>query len=581
MMFPTLSLLQTLSLLLLGLLVAGLFWFGLRRFSDWRIARKGLLLVAVPFLLVVALLVAATGVKRETEQAQAWQLHSKQVIVQAESVCNSLLNAQASISGYIITAEPRFAAPFDQASQELRHELAGLQQLVQDNPTQHARAARLDALATARLARLTELKRLVAVGARDEAALYIKSGEGKRLMDEFRGELAGFLQAEEQIDEARRQAVAASWREFNLLLVSGALVSVLLTLWLGILFQRGIGRRLSTLTANTQRLVAGQTLAAPLTGADELAQLDRVIHDVARQLLIAQGELEARVSERTHELSAANESLNLLLAERRQAEAEITRLNESLELRVVERTAQLEAANSELEAFSYSVSHDLRAPLRAVDGFSRILLEDHGAQLDADGRRVLDVIRANARQMAQLIDDLLSFSRFSRKPLAQAEVDLTALVGEVRAQLETTDTCAKCAWQIEPLPAACGDRALLTQVFVNLLANAIKYTRHAATPQITVGSFERNGEQVYYVRDNGAGFDMRYAGKLFGVFQRLHSAEEFEGTGVGLAIVKRIVERHGGRVWAEGRVGAGATIFFTLPRAAVSGCSAKQHTAAA
>ncbi len=224
----------------------------------------------------------------------------------------------------------------------------------------------------------------------------------------------------------------------------------------------------------------------------------------------------------------------------------------------------LEAANSELEAFSYSVSHDLRAPLRAIDGYSRAVLEDFGAQLPADGQRQLQTIRHSALKMGQLIDDLLRFSRLSRQPLSRHAVDTEKLVQSALADLAADQAGRQLQVKIGALPPSDGDPSLLKQVWVNLLSNALKYTRRRAAATVEVGWQRRDDADVFFVRDNGSGFDMQYAGKLFGVFQRLHRQEEFEGTGVGLAIVQRIVSRHGGRVWAEAAVDQGATFYFTL-----------------
>lgn len=253
------------------------------------------------------------------------------------------------------------------------------------------------------------------------------------------------------------------------------------------------------------------------------------------------------------------------LVERKRAEREVKVLNRDLERRVAERTAQLEAAVKELEAFSYSVSHDLRAPLRAVTGFSNAVLEDHADKLDAGGQRYLRLIRDSALNMGQLIDDLLAFSRVGRQQMASSEIDMTALARSIFKEIRIADPGRDVDFVIARLPPAQGDRALIRQVFANLLQNAVKFTRGRDHARVEVGFETTGGENVYFVRDNGAGFDMRYAHKLFGVFQRLHSASEFEGTGVGLALVQRIISRHGGRVWAEARLGGGATFYFTLP----------------
>ncbi|NCP85872.1 MAG: hypothetical protein CO094_11900 [Anaerolineae bacterium CG_4_9_14_3_um_filter_57_17] len=267
------------------------------------------------------------------------------------------------------------------------------------------------------------------------------------------------------------------------------------------------------------------------------------------------------------ETSARLGSLFRNVTQQKLAEDQIRQMNAELEQRVFSRTAELESANSELESFSYSISHDLRAPLRAIDGFARLLSDELGASPAGESARFIEVIRQNARQMGNLIDDLLAFSRFSRQPLNKQPVDCAALIQRAIEILEPE----QCGHPVEismlsNLPNCDGDPTLLFQVWVNLLSNAIKFSRNSHPACIQIGNEIRQGEVVYFVRDNGVGFDMRYADKLFGVFQRLHRAEEFEGTGVGLAIVHRIVRRHGGNAWAESHLGQGTTFYFSLPQ---------------
>jgi len=245
---------------------------------------------------------------------------------------------------------------------------------------------------------------------------------------------------------------------------------------------------------------------------------------------------------------------------------QVHQMHQSLENKVEERTAQLEAANKELEAFSYSVSHDLRTPLRAINGYSIMLKEDYESGLDQEGKRILGNIITNARMMGQLIDDLLSFSRLGKKELAKTLVNMQLLVAAVVEDLLQNEPENKYYVVTGTLPPVEADQVMIKQVVVNLISNAIKYSSKIAGPEIEIGAINEDTNTVYYVKDNGAGFDMAYSDKLFGVFQRLHSQEEFEGTGVGLALAKRIIEKHKGKIWAEGAINKGATFYFSIPK---------------
>jgi light-regulated signal transduction histidine kinase (bacteriophytochrome) len=266
------------------------------------------------------------------------------------------------------------------------------------------------------------------------------------------------------------------------------------------------------------------------------------------------------------EVGVLAEAFDQMLGEIQRREREIRLLNRDLERRVAERTAELEASNKELEAFSYSVSHDLRAPLRHVDGFVELLTKHAASSLDEKARGHLTKISNAAQRMGTLIDDLLVFSRMGRTEMRHAPVDLGAMTAEVVQELRADAGGRSVEWRVGALPLVHGDPAMLRQVLVNLLSNALKYSAPTQEALIQVEAHAENGEVVVSVRDNGVGFDPAYGHKLFGVFQRLHGSNEFQGTGIGLANVRRIVSRHGGRTWAEGAVHEGATFYFTLPR---------------
>ena len=281
-----------------------------------------------------------------------------------------------------------------------------------------------------------------------------------------------------------------------------------------------------------------------------------------REVMLLTLELEARIAERMAQLSQTNLELLKEISERRHAAEEVSNLNRQLE----QRAGLLEATNKELEAFSYSVSHDLRAPLRHILGYANMLQGDADPPLDEKLEHHLSRIKKSATRMSTLIDDLLHFAHSSQVELNRQSVDLNAIVEGVIRDHGVQIECRNIVWKRTQLPGAWGDLALLRQVVVNLISNALKYSRLSDPTEIEIGVVANDPrETVFFVRDNGAGFDMQYAQKLFGVFQRLHRAEDFEGTGVGLANVRRIIARHGGKTWAEGKVGKGATFYFSLP----------------
>lgn len=905
--------------------------------------RKGVVLISVPLLFLLAFVAFAAWIQTKNEQATSMSLHSAEVITHCESLLRRLVDAETSMRGFVITGNELFSARYEQSVRAFPELASRLEELVADNLSQQKQAREIYAKAQRKLEDMSLVERLLLQGRRSEAIEHVSTGVGKRLMDEFRAAVEEFLNEERSLEAKRRSAMKQVWATFSAALNFGVVLAILLTVGLAIAFNRQVSRRLVRLIDTVQRFGEGRELGPPIGGHDEISKLDEAFRQMAASLAEArrkeqalvnhsldvicsidrsgrfvqvspaslgvwgyspqelagrpyielvveedvektkraaaeildgkvvkgfenryrhkegylvenlwsafwsepdqlmycvardigerkraeealarsaaeiydlynrapcgyhsldadgvfvsindtelgwlgyergelvgklrfadvitpesreifrrnfpafkergllkdvefdmvrkdgsllpvsvsataifdeQGqfvrsrstvfdiserrsshqaleranqELELRVRERTAELSAANEQLQSELRERRRAELllqeseqkvagiiasamdaiitvnssqkitlfnaaaeqmfgcpasealgqrldrfiperyrqkhrehiqdfgrtqvtrramgalgelrglrcngeefpieasisqievggeklftaivrdeterqraenEIRQLNAELEQRVMNRTAALEAANKELESFSYSVSHDLRAPLRTIAGFSQALLEDYRDRLDVDACDYLDRICAAARRMGFLIDDLLRLSRISRSPLELRRVDLSKLAARLAEELKQTDPARQVEFVIAPGLEITGDPHLIGLALENLMGNAWKFTSKVPRARIEFGWTEAaNGSGAFYVRDNGAGFDMAYAGKLFGAFQRLHGLDEFEGTGIGLATVQRIVRRHGGRVWAEGKVSEGATFYFAL-----------------
>jgi signal transduction histidine kinase len=488
-----------------------------------KLAPKILLAFAVPtaVTLIVSIIVfrALTQGLDTTERVR----HTEEGIATANEVLGAAVNAQAAVFAFIITRDeqrlsPRFAnanATFDKLAPQLGA-------LVASEPLQVARVDRLIRLHRQWLA--TAAYRIAAVRAADidRAIENVRRGTGPGLVDRMRVLVREFVLAEQGILRVRRASSDAASRAARMLLFVGFGLVLLTEVAVGL----GLSRRLSgnarEVTTAAQRLADGDmTVRAEVRSADELGELAGAFNRMAQRI----GDLHR--------------------AERR-------------------RALDLEVANAELTAFTYSVSHDLRAPLRAVDGFTSIVLSELAPDLTPKAHRYLSMVSANAQHMGKLIDGLLMLSRLGQAPLVKKPVDVYAIANEVLIELQAAeDGDRPVEAMVHPLPAVDADATLVRQVLVNLLSNALKYTRGRDPARIEVGADLGHGP-AFFVRDNGVGFDMRYASKLFGAFQRLHRAEDFEGTGIGLAIVSRIVRRHGGRVWAQSEPDRGATFYFTL-----------------
>jgi PAS domain S-box-containing protein len=540
-----------------------------------------------------------------TQETAEWVAHTHEVRYELNKVLSSLQDVETGERGFVLTGIPAFLEPYYAAVEGVAAKVRSLRTLTADNPDQRQILDMLEPLIKRKLdhsALVVQLRRDAGFA---PAQALVVSGRGKVAMDAARAGIARMdavedkllteraATAQREIDTARRLTLAGSSLSFVLFIGVFALLLRENRLRQGAQVQRdrfftlsldglciagtdGYFKHLSPAFSQTLGYTTEELLARPF--------LDFVHPDDRAATLAEMEKLELGVPTLQFEnrYQGKDGSWRLLswkvqpvvkegllyatahdITERKQAEETIVQLNADLRA----HAAKLETANKELESFAYSVSHDLRAPLRGMDGFSQALLEDYEGQLDATGQDYLRRVRAGAQRMGQLIDDLLSLSLVTRSAMTLDAVNLTALARKVIAELQPHQAGRAVQWEVSDRLTARGDTRLLQLALVNLLANALKFTGKCEQARIEVGRRGQGAERVFFVRDNGAGFDMAYADRLFGAFQRLHTPLEFPGTGIGLATVQRIIHRHGGRVWAEAQPGKGATFYFTLPTA--------------
>ncbi|HYK01231.1 MAG TPA: ATP-binding protein [Thermoanaerobaculia bacterium] len=483
---------------------------GLASIERLPLARKGMLLFLLLALAQLAFAAVLIAVDRARARDMAAERAVRHDVFAAHVVAGSLIDLQVDARGYLLSGDSRLLERFDRTFQQ---STAAVAQIGTASPA----SRRLREAAEACLALQRSVRREIAEGRPDRATAYAAAPAVSR-MAAFRTAHVEFNAAEETRLSRRETATRASARGVTTAAIAGAIATLAFVLGIGGALARSASTRLAVILENTRRLERGAEIIPPMPEGDEIAEVDRAFHRMAATL--------------------------------------------------ARQKQELKQAHAEVESFAYSVSHDLRAPLRAVSGYAEMLDEDCGEQLDGTARGYVASMRSEAARMGQLIDDLLRFSRVSRQPLNLHPLDIGGIAKACMAELRAASPGRRMIFSLDELPPAAGDPALIRVVLNNLLSNAVKYTAGRDVGVIRLSGGIEGGECVFSVQDNGVGFDMRYASKLFTVFQRLHRDDEFEGTGVGLALVARIIERHGGRVTAAGAIGSGATFTFTLPRAA-------------
>jgi PAS domain S-box-containing protein len=531
-----------------------------------------------------------------------WENHTYDVISKADAIISDLLNGETGQRGYVITGEETFLAPYNEALQNVYNDFQNLDDLTQDNPAQQKRLADMKPLIDLKLAEMNDSVSLRKYKGLQPAIAAVSDGAGKKTMDSIRQIESDLKSDELKLLKQREFNSAQTATEVQLVLLWGGIGSFLLYFLINYIISKFVIKDLVSkpfLLKEKQAVFYARSLIeasldplitiSPSGKITDLNEAAIKATGISREKLIGTDFIsnftnpeEAREGyERVfRQGSVSDYPLTIKSTEGKTMDvllnASVYKNEEGIILgvfaavrdytRMKQATEAIELINREMEAFSSSVSHDLRAPLRVIDGFAKMLSEDYALKLDDEGKRIILNIQDSAKQMKTLIEDLLAFSRLGNQEIKKEFVPMGILVKEVFDELKHALPDRKIDCHIQELIDTKADRDTLRLVWTNLLSNAIKYTRPKETALIEVSSKLDNDKIIYSVKDNGVGFDMKYIDKLFNVFQRLHSSDEFEGTGVGLANVKRIIERHGGKVWAEGRVGEGATFSFSLPK---------------
>lgn len=584
--------------------------------------------MAVGFSVVLLAILTATLLVwyslQRTRESSRWVSHTYEVLTAMERAHAALNESVAAGRAFVIAGDARSLAERKATLQELNARVEELKTLTQDNPQQQLRVQQFEALSAERIGIVRETQRLRSEQGFEAVSAYIASGVGRNLVGRIRDVLIEMRDAEQSLLERRNAADATNFQRviFSVCaLLAGVMIAILYSftraraelrarrkladeLDRSRRFFESVFEHIPSMVfikdAQTLRFTAFNRASEEISGVQREAVLGKTAFELYPPKLAERYTAEDRrvletremleiPRERIHPRGRAERILHMRrtfiadelgnpsyvmgiaddITDQVQAQKNIEALNahlSTLNENLKEQAQMLEAANGELESFCYSVSHDLRAPLRAVNSYSLMLQEDFAEQLPPEAQRFISVISHGATRMGQLIDDLLTFSRLGRSQLNLVAVDMNAAVAHATREVLEGHEGTQPEIIVGPLPEIHADPALLHQVWVNLIGNAVKYSSRVAKPHIEISARTEDARSIYTIRDNGAGFDMRYVHKLFGVFQRLHGEQEFSGTGVGLAIVHRVITRHGGEVTAQSELGKGATFTFSLPR---------------
>jgi PAS domain S-box-containing protein len=553
-------------------------------------------------IIIIAWLAVTSFINnKKSEKTGRWVAHANNVLFHSEQILSLAVDLESGQRGFALTGMNDFLAPAQRAAELLDQHVQRLKDLVKDNPSQVRRIERLSDLVHRKIQFTRRAIDVRSEKGLDSAMVLTATMEGKELMDEIRVLVAGIQNEEQDLLEERTKIISTKIADFNAAFTGMLLATVVILVTVFYMIFMTLKRRtqaeesLRKASARIQDIYDNAPCGYHSIDSKGvfveinntwLQWLGRSREEVIGKLhfedilsersvaefreLFTRFRREGKLHDQLFDVVRSDGTTFVILLNSTATfdeagnfvKSRSTALDYTEQKKALEKIEQL---NQELESFSYSVSHDLRAPLRSIDGYTQILLEDYAQHLDDEGKRVLNVVVNNARRMAKLIDDLLDFSRVGRKEVAKSVVNTESIVKSVVSELMSQEEGREVRMQISPLDPCDADPNLLRQVWVNLISNALKYTRKTSHAEVEISSRKTPSEVVYSIRDNGTGFDMAYAHKLFGVFQRLHRQQEFEGTGVGLAIVHRIVTRHGGRVWAEGEVNKGAIFHFSLP----------------